>query len=89
MDQLPLLITIFLYLQRQGLLSLLITVHMSIHGRKVLINPTKDVGYLLLSIMEGLFQGVTLEELVRGTLSRVTFQVPSFPTLGYEATNEL
>ena len=69
MDQLPLLVTILLYLQRQGLLSLLTTVHTIIHGGKIFIDSTEDIGYLLLGVMGGSLQGITLVKLVRETLS--------------------
>ena len=88
MNQLPLLIAILLYFQHQGLLSFLTMVCTIIQGGKVLVNMTKYIGNLLLGIMERPFQGITLQELVRGTLNQVTLQVPSFPTPEFEATNK-
>ena len=88
MDQLPLLVTVLLHLHCQGFLSFLTTVCMIVQGGKLLVDTTEHVGNLLLGIMERLFQGVTLKELVRGTLNQVTLQVPSFPTPEFEVTSE-
>ena len=64
MNQLLLLITVLLYLLCQGHLPLLMTVHMLVQCREVLVNPLEDIGYLLLGVVESLLQSIMLANLL-------------------------
>ena len=68
LDQLPLLIVVPLYLLCKGLLSLLTTICTIVQCGQVLVNPTENVGDLLLRIMEGMLQSITLVNLLEELL---------------------
>ena len=62
LGQLPLLVSVLLHLLGQIHLSLRSTIGATIQRRQVLVDPMEDSSDLLLCIMEGTLQSITLEE---------------------------